>query len=49
MEKEAEYWNKILKRVVSIIKFLAERGLAFRGDNEVFGSPNNGNDLGLGT
>ena len=26
----------MLKRVVSVIKFIAERGLAFRGDNEFF-------------
>lgn len=37
----------MLKKVVSIIRFLAERGLAFRGDNEIIGSPNNGYYLGL--
>ena len=30
-----------------MICLLAERGLAFRGDDETFGSPNNGNFLGL--
>ena len=28
-------------------KFCAERGLAFRGDNEIIGSPHNGNFLGI--
>lgn len=33
-------------RVVEVVKFLASRGLAFRGADEIFGSPNNGNFLG---
>ena len=37
----------MLKRVVSVIKFIAEHGLAFRGDNELVGSPRNGNFLGI--
>ncbi|XP_033212222.1 zinc finger MYM-type protein 1-like [Belonocnema kinseyi] len=45
--KEREYWIKVLQRVVSVIKFLASRGLAFRGDDEVIGSQNNGNYLGI--
>lgn len=44
---ELQYWRDVLQRVVSIIKFLAERGLAFRGSNEVFGSASNGNYLGI--
>ena len=36
--KEKEYWAKVLQRVVSTIKFLSSRGLAFRGDTEVFKS-----------
>ncbi|XP_022163131.1 zinc finger MYM-type protein 1-like [Myzus persicae] len=43
----SSYWRKVLKRVVSTIKFIAERGLAFRGDNEIIGSPRNGNYLGI--
>jgi hypothetical protein len=34
-KQEAEwsgYWCKILKRVVNVVKFIAERGLALRGD-----------------
>lgn len=41
------YWRQVLKRVVSVITFICERGLAFRGDNEAIGSANNGNYLGL--
>jgi len=43
---EKEYWKEVLKRVVAVIKFLAERGLAFRGEDELLGSPHNGNCLG---
>ncbi|XP_050063060.1 uncharacterized protein LOC126552404 [Aphis gossypii] len=46
-EEESGYWNKILMRVVSTIKFLCERGLALRGQNEIIGSSKNGNYLGI--
>jgi len=39
--------KKSLKRVVSIIKKLASRGLPFRGQEEIFGSPKNGNYMML--
>lgn len=42
-----EYWKDVLRRVVAVIKFLGERGLAFRGNDELIGSPNNGNYLGI--
>jgi len=46
--KQAEtYWRKVLERVVSVLKFICERGLAIRGDNETIGSPSNGNFLGI--
>lgn len=41
--KEQEYWKNVLRRVVSVIKKLASRGLAFRGTDETFGSVSNGN------
>jgi len=44
---ETEYWQEVLKRVISVIKFLTSRGLPFRGDKEVFGVNNNGNYLGI--
>jgi len=45
-ETESQYWSEVLKRVVAVIKFISERGLAFRGDNRQFGSSQNGNYLG---
>ncbi|XP_060864355.1 zinc finger MYM-type protein 1-like [Metopolophium dirhodum] len=44
--KEKMYWIQVLRRVIAVIKFLSSRGLAFRGDSEVFGCPKNGNYLG---
>lgn len=41
------YWREVLKRVVAVIKLLAERGLALRGNDDLFGSPRNGNFLGI--
>uniref|UniRef100_A0ABD2WW43 DUF4371 domain-containing protein n=1 Tax=Trichogramma kaykai TaxID=54128 RepID=A0ABD2WW43_9HYME len=46
-KQEEIYWQQVLHRVIEIIKFLASRGLAFRGDNRKFGSSRNGNYLGL--
>ncbi|XP_038156371.1 zinc finger MYM-type protein 1-like [Cyprinodon tularosa] len=46
-QAESSYWRQVLQRVVAVIKFLAERGLAFRGKNESLGSPLNGNYLGI--
>ena len=43
---ERVYAKPVLQRVVATIKFLTERGLAFRGDDQVIGSPSNGNFLG---
>lgn len=45
--QQIQYWQKILRIIVSTIKFIAERGLAFRGDNEIVGSSRNGNFLGI--
>ena len=45
-EAEQRYWAEVLKRVVTVIKFLGSRGAAFRGDNELLGSVHNGNYLG---
>ncbi|XP_022182219.1 zinc finger MYM-type protein 1-like [Myzus persicae] len=46
INKEEEYWTKLLHRLIETISFLATRGLAFRGDNETIGSKFNGNYLG---
>ena len=47
ISNERQYWRHVLERVVAVIITLAERGLPFRGDEEKFGSPHNGNYLGL--
>ncbi|GFU38669.1 hypothetical protein TNCV_434651 [Trichonephila clavipes] len=41
LRKDTEYYHNVLKRVVAIVKYLAVRGLAFRGTEEGFGSPHN--------
>lgn len=43
MDTEIYYWKNVLTKVVAVVKALSSRGLSFRGDNEKFGSPNNGN------
>ena len=45
--KEKEYWIKVLRRVVPVVKFLSSRGMAFRSENENIGSQHNGNYLGV--
>jgi len=45
-EKKRNYWIQVLERIVATIKFLANRGLGFRGDDEIIGSTRNGNYLG---
>uniref|UniRef100_A0A087X3D0 TTF-type domain-containing protein n=1 Tax=Poecilia formosa TaxID=48698 RepID=A0A087X3D0_POEFO len=46
-ESECSYWTEVLRRVVSVVKFLAERGLALRGASDKFGRTDNGNYLGI--
>ena len=41
------YWRNVLQRVVSVVAFLAQRGLPFRGSDEKVESVHNGNYLGL--
>lgn len=42
-----DYWIHVLKRIISVIKFLASRKLAFRGTDEQFSEKRNGNYLNL--
>ena len=46
-ESEVQYWQQVIRRIVSVVKFLRVCGLAFRGKNELTGSSNNGNNLGI--
>ena len=45
--EEQKYWSALLERIIEVVKFLAERSLAFCGSDEKIGSHNNGNYLGL--
>ncbi|XP_065650283.1 zinc finger MYM-type protein 1-like [Hydra vulgaris] len=47
MLEQRNYWKNILSRCVATITFLCERGLPLRGSNEVVGSRENGNYLGI--
>ena len=47
ISKEKLYWEKVLERIVEVVRFIFERGLAFRGENEQIGSEHNGNYLGM--
>ena len=44
---EANNWKKILERILSVILFLSERGLAFFGSSKRIEDPSNGNFLGI--
>ena len=45
--QQYQYWQQVLERVVKMILFLGERGLALRGKDETIGSVHNGNLLGI--
>ena len=44
---EITTWREILRRVIDVVLFLGERGLAFRGSSQRIGCPHNGNFLGF--
>ena len=44
--KNIQYHFELLKSGVAVIKFLSERDLGFRGHEENWGSPKNGNFKG---
>ena len=47
LQQEEKRWKGVIIRVIEAVRFLAERGLAFRGDSHVIGHPKNGNFLGI--
>eukprot|EP00795_Rhopilema_esculentum_P009747 gene9747-18255_t len=47
LQQEEEHGKGVIIRVIEAVRFLAERGLAFRGDSHVIGHPKNGNFLGI--
>ena len=47
IRKSVEYYYNVLYRVVAIVKFLSERAMSLRGHDETWGSPRNGNFIGL--
>ncbi|GJQ70636.1 hypothetical protein Trydic_g23026 [Trypoxylus dichotomus] len=47
INKEKEHWREVVKRIVSGIKYLAQRNIALRGSNSKLYEPNNSNFLGL--
>ena len=44
--EDRDYWRAVLELITETIRYLSERGLPFRGSNEIVGSPKNGNYLG---
>ncbi|GFV11144.1 zinc finger MYM-type protein 1 [Trichonephila clavipes] len=46
LRKDTEYYHNVLKSVLAIVKYLAIRGLPFRGTEEDFGSPHKDNFKG---
>lgn len=47
-DAEGKYWKEVSRRIVAVIKFLSERGLAFMmNNNEHLCSSSNGSYLGL--
>lgn len=47
LQSEIDYWRKILQRIIDVVLFLGERGLALRGNSHLIGDRQNGNFLGI--
>lgn len=46
MQSQKHYWKNVFLHITATVSFLSERGLAFRRDDQRFGSKHNGNYLG---
>ncbi|GFT76799.1 zinc finger MYM-type protein 1 [Trichonephila clavipes] len=46
LRKDTDYYPNVFKRFIAVVKDLAIRDLAFRGTEEVFAFPRNGNFTG---
>ena len=46
IEEEQKYWSAFLERIIEVVKFLAERSLAFCGREKKIRSHNNVNYVG---
>ena len=46
LQQKEHYWEAVIVRVIECVRYLAERGKAFRGDSHEIGNPHNGNYLG---
>ena len=47
IDGEKQYWREVLRRDVSVIKSLGEKGLTFREHDKLLGSAHSGNYLGI--
>lgn len=47
IKSQTQKWKEILRRILDVILFLGERGLAFRGSSNRVGDHDNGNFLGI--
>ena len=47
LENSKQYWVNVLRHAVAVIRFLAQRGMPFHGDDKILGSVHNGNFLGI--